>query len=201
MAGTDKAKAAEIPGPGLNPAPPSHPLRVPLICLAAVALLIAHGLSSLPLQIRFALVPLNYLSAAALALLLPVMLIWVSLRSPWRWLTATGYIASVLVTIPVLLFVMFALIGAAEVEDNLDPALTFLSQAGPGPLRYRLYRTNCGATCNYGLGLRREYDFPLGIRLVTPVWFLYPAEEGIVQLAGDTVRVVYGSKVLGTVQP
>lgn len=96
---------------------------------------------------------------------------------------------------------MLGWLDSKNVENNVDPSFELLSQRQVKSVYYRLYRTNCGATCAYGLVLRKEYDLILGVKVVTPMWSQYRASEGEIVL-GDTstVRVVHGSRVLVTIQ-
>lgn len=190
-----RAVAAE-----LNVMPHSHTMRIPLALLALLIAAIAHAMSGLPLQVRFGYATLNYWLAGTLALLLPVMVLWVALRMSRRSLKVAGIAVSVVVALPSLAFVTLAWHEGSQITNNVDTSFELLSEGKSGLARYRLYRTNCGATCAYGLVLRQEYDSPIGVKLVTPVWSLYRASEGAVQIEGSAVRVVSGVNVLATIK-
>ncbi len=51
--------------------------------------------------------------------------------------------------------------------------------------RLRLYRSDCGATCAYGLVLRKELDTGLGIVFVRSLWSRNRAYEGRLQMQHD----------------
>lgn len=51
--------------------------------------------------------------------------------------------------------------------------------------RLRLYRSDCGATCAYGLVLRKELDTGLGIVAVRSLWSRNRAYEGRLQMQHD----------------
>lgn len=83
----------------------------------------------------------------------------------------SGILCSILIAIPAFILGMFAFMGAQDaLENGEDASLEYLKQAKSELGTYRLYRTNCGATCDYGLDLRREIDLPIGIKLVDSVW-------------------------------
>jgi hypothetical protein len=175
-------------------------VRTPLLLLAVLMAVIVHAVSGLPMQVRFTYVPLNHWLAATLALWLPVMVLWVALRLVRRTHKVAGIVVSGVVALPSLAFAVLVCLEGSHVINNVDSSFELLSEAKSESASYRLYRTNCGATCAYGLVLRREYDSPLGVKLVSPVWSLYRASEGAVQVKGSAVRIVSGTNVLATIK-
>lgn len=181
--------------------PDSHTLRAPFALLAVLMAIIAQALSGWPMQVRFGYAPLNYWAAAALALLLPLTVLWVALRLPRRSLKIAGLVLSAVVALPSLVFVALAWLEWSQLTNNVDSSFELLSEGRAESASYRLYRTDCGATCANGLVLRKEYDSPFGFKLVSPVWSLNRASEGTVQVQGSVVRIVNGSNVLATITP
>ena len=176
-------------------------MRMPLWLLVTVTAVLFYTASGMPWQPRFVYEPLNYWLPATLALSIPALVLWISLNIPRRLFRVGGIVASLLIAIPCALFAMLGWLDSKNVENNVDPSFELLSQRQVKSVYYRLYRTNCGATCAYGLVLRKEYDSILGVKVVTPMWSQYRASEGEIVL-GDTstVRVVHGSRVLVTIQ-
>ena len=114
------------------------------------------------MQVRFGYAPLNYWAVAALALLLPLTVLWVALRLPRRSLKIAGLVLSAVVALPSLVFVALAWLEWSQLTNNVDSSFELLSQGRAESASYRLYRTDCGATCAYELVLRKEYDSPFG---------------------------------------
>ena len=116
---------------------------------------------------------------------------WTQL-APDHWLALAAVLA-----VPCGLYALLAFVGGSAVKNNIDPSFTLLSEATVSWGTYRLYQTNCGATCAYGLLLRKEFDTPLGIKVVSRIWSAYREEPATVQVTKDkTVEVVRGSLVL-----
>ena len=58
-----------------------------------------------------------------------------------------------------------------------------------------MYRTDCGATCSYGIVLRHEARLIGPVRVVHNVWVAYPAESAAVHLV-DAHSVIADGKLL-----
>jgi hypothetical protein len=176
-------------------------LRLPLQFLALVVVLLAYCLAS-PWQIRFSYVALNNLAAIALTISLPVSILWIALCAQHKVLKIVGIVFSALVALPTLLFAAFVLLqGVYVVENNIDRSFTLLSEAKGPTAYYRLYRSDCGATCSTDLVLRKEYDPHVGVKLVTQIWFRRFENAGSVHVDDrGTIRVTDGEQVLVTLQ-
>lgn len=176
-------------------------MRRPLWLLVAVTAVLVYNVSGVPWQPEFVYAPLNYWLAAALALSVPALVLWIALNSSRRFLRLGGVVASAIIAIPCFFLAALSWLDGKNVENNVDRSFELLSEGQTRLAHYRLYRTNCGATCAYGLMLRKEYDVVPGVKLVTPIWSQYRASEGEIVLEGtSTVHVVNGSTVLVTIQ-
>ena len=176
-------------------------MRMPIWLFIAVAAVLFYTASGMPWQPRFVYEPLNYWLTATLALSIPALMLWIALNIPRRLFRVGGIVVSLLIAIPCALFAMLGWLDSKNVEGTVDPSFELISQRQNKSAHYRLYRTNCGATCAYGLVLRKEYDLILGVKVVTPIWSQYRASEGEIVLEGtSTVRVFHGSRVLVTIQ-
>lgn len=171
-------------------------LRWPLLSFGLVWGFVWLNLSSLPMQLRLNSVAGNYAVCALLTMSLPLSLAWLALRLPWRTARGLGVLAALLLALPCLLFACLVAFSGSLVQSNVDPAMEFIHEASTGAKHYRLYRTNCGATCAFGLLLREEIDLPIGMRLVTPRWSADRMENGNVVLDAQSVRVVDGDAKL-----
>lgn len=106
-------------------------------------------------------------------------------------------VALLAVLTPALLF----LVARFETPrpSEADGSYELVGQAQAERVSYRLYRTDCGATCSFGLELREELDLPFGVKLVMPKWSMYRAAEGTVRVEGSSLLIENGNDVLGKV--
>ena len=107
---------------------------------------------------------------------------------------------SVLLLLPSLMISGCAALEAPRVNEKVDGSYELISEASGKSSNFRLYRTNCGATCAFGLDLREERDMFLGVKLVSPIWSLYRASEGRVVVDKSTVTVIHGNNILVVLQ-
>jgi hypothetical protein len=166
--------------------------------LAVILALIAQAMLDLPFRIRSENPATNYWIVAGLSILAPVLLFLVARPIPNALVRRTGLVAAAVIAIPCVAVSSCAMLEAPKLSER-DGSYELLSEAYAGPLAYRLYRTNCGATCAFGLELREERELPLGMKLVSPRWSLYRASEGTVKVEQSAVLVVKGEDVLGKV--
>lgn len=170
---------------------------------AAVALVLIVGAFmqaalDLPYRIRFAPPAANYWVVAAGAALVPLLLLLLLRTVPKSWLRRVGIVATGVLVFPCLLISSCAMLEAPS-PSQPDTSYELLSEAHANAVAYRLYRTNCGATCAFGLDLREERDLIFGVKLVSPKWSLYRASEGSVKVEQSSVLVVHGEEILGKV--
>ncbi len=158
----------------------------------------AQAMLDLPYRIRLANPAANYWAVAVLSILAPILVLTLARSINKAWLRRMGLVVSVLIALPCLAVSSCAMLEAPEFSET-DGSYELLSEAYGGRFAYRLYRTNCGATCSYGLELREELVLPLGLKLVSPKWSLYPGSEGAVKMEQSSVLVVNGVDVLGKV--
>jgi hypothetical protein len=85
-----------------------------------------------------------------------------------------GTVAAFLIS-PFLL--MCALDVHRVIEDGQDKAYELIDELGVGSARYRLYRTNFGATTSFGVVFRQERDFLPGLELVRFIESFHPARD------------------------
>jgi hypothetical protein len=168
------------------------------MALIFILAVLAQAVLELPYRPRFASPTANYWAVAALSALTPLIAYFLARRVPRKWLRRIGYVGATALLLPCLLISSCAMLEAPR-PFGPDTSYEFLSEARAGRFAYRLYRTNCGATCAYGLDLREELNLPFGTKLVSPIWSLYRASEGTVKLEESSVVVVNGGGVLGKV--
>ena len=117
---------------------------------------------------------------------MPVTLLWIAISVKNKLLKAlialTGAvnILAYLILFPLLVpFTIYA-----------DDMFTKIDEISLGNHKYRLYRTDCGATCAFGLVLQKEFDLGIGIKTVEVVFSKYRANEGHLSLIeNDKIRL------------
>lgn len=161
---------------------PGKLVRLPFYLLAAASLLAAQWVLDLPLQPRFHYAPINDWAAAAISLSLPFLLFVLS-RHAFSERSKSVYKAfSILVFVPCLIFSGLAVFLAPSMASSIDESFVPISEGKHAFATFRLYRTNCGLLCPDGLVLRKEYDLPIGVSLVTQIWSAYREDEGEVRI-------------------
>lgn len=92
---------------------------------------------------------------------------------------------------------LFAALESSNTKDGEHLSLRLLSETQAGGATYRLYRTDCGATCAYGLELRKEVNVLGVLKLVSPIWSASREEPARLRVAPDgSVEVVRGEYVM-----
>jgi hypothetical protein len=131
---------------------------------------------------RFSYLPLNYLFAIALALMLPITLMIFTFSIRWTWLRWIARAAAVLIFLPMAMFALLALFQLiAGVTGSTDTSFEKIAELNGNHGTYRLYRTNGGAMTSFGLVLRRERAILPGLKLVTVLRSYYPASDATLE--------------------
>lgn len=169
---------------------------VSLLVFSVVGLAL-HAINT-PFALRFAYAPANYWFVAAATLALPIGLGWLALQLRRSALRVALIVSCLLVALPSIAYAALA-IGSAR--NGIDDSLQLLSEARLDGVTFRLYLSNCGATCAYGLVLRRERDVA-AVRLVSEVWEAEREEPASLRVSpGGTVEVHRGEYVLTSIKP
>jgi hypothetical protein len=97
-------------------------------------------------------------------------------------------------TIPVLVEVMEAIDIALKGKDfGFDPIQRIPVPDGSEVV---MYRTDCGATCSFGIVLRHETSVGSPLRVVRELWSSYPADTADVHLVDAHTLTVEGKHVV-----
>lgn len=174
-------------------------LTVPRALIAVLASAIALGLVVLPgpWLIRFSFDPLNYWFAAMAAFAVPLSVALVARAVRSVWSGALLYLAALALAIPLVPFGAIALLESNNTQDGKHLSRIPLSEVSRHGSTFRLYRTDCGATCAYGLELRREIELLGVVKLASPLWSKYREDHADLHLLADgQVTVVQGELVL-----
>jgi hypothetical protein len=132
---------------------------------------IVSGLGHWPVKISFQHPALNNIVLTVLVFSIPFLLLalaWVTRSRLVKGLLILLGIASFLPAIPIG---FFATIAAIDIlESGKDGSFEQISALPQGSRMLRLYVSNCGATCAYGLVLQEELEIPLGLKISRKIW-------------------------------
>jgi hypothetical protein len=172
------------------------------ILMAFIIGAIVFNLVGWPYQVRFNVPHLNYWAYALLCVGLPFSILMASIHTTAKTAKFIGLTASVLVALPGLFLALFASIEAIDImERGEDLTLKAIDEATTALGTYRLYVTDCGATCSFGLLLRKEIDTPIGLKLVKPQWSAYKQHEARLVSNGLNLKVINDDKTLYEIAP
>lgn len=167
--------------------PWKRPLAVAVSLVGCLALVHANWFHPV---VRF-----GHPAANQIALLLALTLPWLAILPvallPRPWARVVGL---VLLLPPLAYSAFFAPFIAMEIEDTVahgvDRAFTPIATVPMNGYRVRIFRTDCGATCAYGIVLRQERQLLPGIYLVRQLEGFYPAEDATYRVLGrDSLQV------------
>lgn len=150
----------------------------------------------LPLKLRAVNPAVNYAIYSLFCFLVPLSIIALGWALRRVWFRVVAIVLVVIVGLPSGFLGILAFDNALRIQRlGYDPALEFLTEVTAGDYRYRLYRTNCGATCAFGLELRKEQFLPFSVKLIRPIWSFYGAEDGKLALSATEIEVSYEGRV------
>ena len=167
--------------------------RIAALVLSATVLALIGLNIGLPVKLRFADPALNYGAALALALLLPfaagTLGALAQPRSRWLIFVVVWFGCAV----PCSIFSLLTYWEARGIQERgADLSYQLLDTAPGDDVVFRLYLTNCGATCSWGLDLRSERDGPFGMRVVRSIWSAYKTDNDarLIQTGPGLLQVV-----------
>ncbi len=161
-------------------------MRKSLIWFYAIAGLTLFNLIGWPFKIRFTSIVLNYWFIVLLCIALPISTWTAAQSSERKAIRISGKVLALLLTIITILAGSSAYMDATYINTRgYDASFETVGTVSSGSFTYRLYRTNGGATTDYGLELRREFESPFGIKLVQTLWSKYHEFEGDLTLVSN----------------
>lgn len=177
----------------------NQPTRV--VAILGLTLILGSALQATfdwPYRLRFASPAANYWAVAIGGILVPILLLWLSRPLARPWVRRTGMTLACLMVVPCLLISSCAALEAPS-PGSSDSSYELLSEVQTGSSAFRLYRTNCGATCAFGLDLREERDLFGGLKMVSSKWGMYRASDGELRLDQASVLVVDAGRIVARV--
>jgi len=186
----------------VRPRPSLEPTRIVVALLIATLCAAFVMFGPLPMKVRFYRPAFNEWAFAAFLALPPLLIMQLLLKIRESPLRTAGIACSLVLAFLGLLAGFFTLVASPSFADNEHPSQILLSEATSDEGTFRLYRTDCGATCSATLVLWREIDTPFGIRLIDPVWMLDNEYQGRVEVSETGhVAVLQGQQVLVSFLP
>jgi hypothetical protein len=138
------------------------------------------------LPLRFTYPPLNYLAFIVLALAIPIALAYVSFNVRYAWARWLVGCLSVLALIPTGILSFFAFLSIIDTAvRGKDASFEPVAELRSGTAIYRAYRTNGGATTDFGIVLRKENILFPGIRYVRSIYSRYHAKDASLTCSSD----------------
>ena len=154
-----------------------------------------------PYKVRFECSPLNYFVSSTLSFALPILALATSFTIRQRLARPTAIVLSGLLIIPFGMYGLLAImVGYDVIERGKDFSYEYLKEAETENGIYRLYRTSCGATCEFGLDLRKEIETPIGIKFVKSVWSQYRADDAYLVSKGGKVTILFNGNFMAEVE-
>ena len=151
-----------------------------------VVVIAALNMADLPKELRFEEIKYNYLFVMVLCILLPLSLILTSLNLKERANRYGCLAVSLLLTLPASFLYMVVSIDYDRLSrGGVDGRFERIDEIEVGESKYRLYRTNGGATTAFGLVLRKESAISEHINLVEVIFSKYQAAESTLRLIDE----------------
>ncbi len=160
-------------------------MKIRFTVFLLLLLLAAIAVTDWPVVLRFRFDALNYWFVAALWFWVPLALLWCVLGMQGMWRKAGTALASMLAVACVIPAVVVIIAAPAPGESGFE----ILDTAVLDGDEYRLYQTNCGAPCSFGLLLNQERNLPLGLKQVQQLWVLKDEQQGALEVVDGELRV------------
>ncbi len=150
-----------------------------------------------PVELRFEYAPLNYFIFTVFCLcglFLPFLISYQCKNMYLKWM---GIGLSIVIAVPFFgIGVLANIEGVDAIRKGYDSSYRYLKEVQADGHFFRLYRTNCGATCPFSLELREEWDSGIGIKLVKTVWNEHNAVNAELITIGSEVQVISSGDLL-----
>ena len=142
-------------------------------------------------KIRFEYIPINYFVYSFLCLAMPMSAIAASITLKHKSAKVAGVICGFLLLLPALLLgILAADEGVHTAQTGKDFSYEFVKEIKNAVGMYRLYRTDCGAICDFGLDLRKEINTPFRIKFVKSVWSQAEVNDIELITTENTVKII-----------
>ncbi|MBY6213285.1 hypothetical protein KUV95_17210 [Microbulbifer agarilyticus] len=162
--------------------------------------LIAFEALGWPYKVRSSLPQLNYFAYAVLCFGLVVGLFSVAIFGKGAPIRITCMVLGIFFAAPAGLAGLFSTWEGVKVsEQGTDYSFEKIDEEKVSSFYYRLYVSDCGATCSHDLVLQKEIDLIFGIKLISKIWSKQNEQKAYLTVINDHLRVNGDSGVLGNV--
>lgn len=137
-----------------------------------------YALGHWAVNIRFQNPALNSLALAFLVFSIPILLLALAWVTPNRLAKAALILIGIASLLPAIFIGLVATLNAIDIIGRgKDSSFEKVSELPQGSKTLRLYVSNCGATCAYGLVLQEEFEIPIGLKLSRTLWSAYHTSD------------------------
>ena len=157
-----------------------------IIITSLIVIISVLNIFDLPIEFRFEDPAYNYLFVMSLCVALPLSIFFTAFTLNKRANTILAVAASILLSGPSFVVYFFASSDYESIrEHGIDESFEKINEVMVENSRYRLYRTNGGATTSFGLVLRRETELINGLNMVRIMFSKYDASEGVLRILDE----------------
>ena len=157
-----------------------------IIITSLIVIISVLNIFDLPIEFRFEDPAYNYLFVMSLCVALPLSIFFTAFTLNKRANTILAVAASILLSGPSFVVYFFASSDYESIRTHgIDQSFEKINEVMVDDARYRLYRTNGGATTSFGLVLRRETALIKGVNMVRIMFSKYDASEGVLRILDE----------------
>ena len=168
-----------------------------LIILVGIGFLVFW--TSFFFKVRFNSPYLNYFAVSFLLFTLPISALIESLFVKGKIYKIIFGVCILIVAVPLYVCGGVSAFAGYEIfKDKKDPFKLQIDSVSNEMGTFRLYQTDCGATCSFGLLLQPEFDLPIGIKFTKEIWATEKETDGNGKIiSGEhSLKIIENDKVL-----
>lgn len=159
---------------------------ISIFITSLIVIISVLNIFDLPIEFRFEDPAYNYSFVMSLCVALPLSIFLTAFTLNKRANTILAVAASILLSGPSFVVYFFASSDYESIrEHGIDQSFEKINEVMVNDARYRLYRTNGGATTSFGLVLRRETELIKGVNMVRIMFSKYDASEGVLRILDE----------------
>lgn len=159
---------------------------ISIFITSLIVIISVLNIFDLPIEFRFEDPAYNYFFVMSLCVALPLSIFLTAFTLNKRANTILAVAASILFSGPSFVVYFFASSDYESIrEHGIDQSFEKINEVMVDDARYRLYRTNGGATTSFGLVLRREIELIKGVNMVWIMFSKYDASEGVLRILDE----------------
>ena len=159
---------------------------ISIFITSLIVIISVLNIFDLPIEFRFEDPAYNYFFVMSLCVALPLSIFLTAFTLNKHANTILAVAASILLSGPSFVVYFFASSDYESIRKHgIDQSFEKINEVMVDDARYRLYRTNGGATTSFGLVLRRETALIKGVNMVRIMFSKYDASEGVLRILDE----------------